>query len=126
MFIIKHLLLDIYIKNNDEEYIYKDIPCKYKENKYIFNIDEDKYEIIKKDNIVFHKKNNESVIDFEFKDNVITKGTYYIKELSFYMDAKIKTNKYLVDDNNIDIEYKLWLQDEEIGDFIFKIKERSE
>ena len=126
MFIIKHLLLDIYIKNNDEEYRYKDIPCKYKENKYVFSIEEDKYEIIKKENIVFHKENNESIIEFEFKDNEITTGTYFIKELNFYMDAKIKTNKYLVDDNKIDIEYKLWLQDEEIGDFIFKIKERSE
>ena len=126
MFIIKHLLLEIYIKNNDEEYRYKDISCKYKENKYVFSIEEDKYEIVKKENIVFHKENNESIIEFEFKDNEITTGTYFIKELNFYMDAKIKTNKYLVDDNKIDIEYKLWLQDEEIGDFIFKIKERSE
>ena len=121
MFLIKHILIDLYIKNNDEKLNYTNIPCKYKENKYIFSIDNGKYEITKKDSIVFHKENNESIIDFEFKNNTITKGTYFIKDLNFYMDAKIKTTKYVVD-KNIDIEYKLWLQDEEIGEFIFKLK----
>ena len=37
------------------------------------------------------------------------------------MDANIKTTKYVVNDKSIDIEYKLWLQDEEIGKFIFKL-----
>ena len=122
MFLIKHLLIDLYIKNNEEEYNYKDIPCKYKNNKYNFSINKDNYDITKKDDIIFHKENNESVLDFEFKNNVITKGTYFIKELNFYMDANIKTTKYEVDDNNINIKYKLWLQDEEIGEFIFKLK----
>ena len=121
MFIIKHLLVDLYIKNNEEEFSFNDIECKYKDNKYIFSINKDNYDITKKENIIFHKENNESIIDFEFKDNLITKGTYFIKDLKFYMDANIKTTKYKVEDNNIDIEYKLWLQDEEIGDFIFKL-----
>lgn len=122
MFLIKHILIDLYIKNNDEEFNYKDITCKYKNNSYIFSINDDNYDITKKDNIVFHKENPESVIDFEFKDNVITKGTYYIKEMNFYMDANIKTIKYEVKENCIDINYKLWLQDEEIGEFIFNLK----
>lgn len=120
MFIIKNIKLDIYIKNNEEEYNFKDITSKYKDNKYIFEIDKDKYEITIKDDIVFHKENDESIIDFNFKDNIVTTGTYYIKDLNFYMDAKVKTIK--LDLNNILVEYKLWLQDEEIGNFIFKIK----
>ena len=120
MFFIKNIKLDIHIKNNDEEYNYKDINAKYKDNKYIFDIDNDKYEILINDDIVFHKENDESIIDFIFKDNTITTGTYYIKDLKFYMDAKVKTTK--LDFNKILVEYKLWLQDEEIGNFIFKIK----
>ena len=122
MFLIKHLLIDLYIKNNEEEYNYKDTPCKYKNNKYSFSINKENYDITKKDDIIFHKENKESILDFEFKNNVITKGTYFIKELNFYMDANIKTIKYEVDDKNINIKYKLWLQDEEIGEFIFKLK----
>lgn len=121
MFLIKHILVDLYIKNNDEEYNYKDIPCKYKDNNYIFSIDDDNYEIAKNNDILFHKENNESIIDFKFKDNDNTIGSYFIKELNFYMDAKIKTTKYKINDNSINIEYKLWLQDEEIGEFIFNL-----
>ena len=120
MFFIKNYKLDIYIKNNEEEYNFKNINSKYKDDKYIFDIDNDKYEITIKDDIIFHKENDESVLDFNFKDNVITTGTYYIKELNFYMDAKVKTTK--LDLDKILVEYKLWLQDEEIGNFIFKMK----
>lgn len=122
MFFIKHILVDLYIKNNDEELSFTNIDCIYKNNKLIFSINEDNYDITKKENIIFHKENKESIIDFEFKDNTLTKGTYFIKDLNFYMDANIKTIKYIVENNNVDIEYKLWLQDEEIGEFILKIK----
>jgi len=122
VFLIKHINIDIYIKNNNEEFSYNNITSIYKENKYIFSVEKDNYEITKNNDIIFHKENDESVIDFIFKDNVITKGTYFIKELSFYMDANVKTTKYVVNDKIIDIEYKLWLQEEEIGNFIFKIK----
>ncbi len=122
MFLIRHLIINLYIKNNDENFNYKSIPCVYKDNHYIFSIENDEYEIIIKDEIVFHKKNSESEIDFIFKNNSITKGTYYIRELDFYMDANIKTTKYIVNDKSMDIEYKLWLQDEEIGYFIFKLE----
>lgn len=122
MFPIKHFLLDLYIKNNDEEIDYKDIKCEYKNDKYIFNINEDEYEIEKTTKIVFHKKNKESVINFIFENNKQTTGTYYIKELDFYMDAKVKTVRYNINENSIEVEYKLWLQDEEIGNFIFKLR----
>ena len=117
MFLIK---LDLYIKNNEEELNYKDIDFKTKNNKYLFNINDDEYEI-DLDNLVFHKKNNESEIDFIFDINKKTTGTYLIKELDFYIDAKIETIKIDKLDKKLDIEYKLWLQDEFVGEFIFRI-----
>ena len=69
--------------------------------------------------------NTNDIIDkcnFEFKDNAITNGTYFIKEMNFYMDAKIKTTKCIVNEENINIEYTLWLHDEEIGNFEFKLE----
>lgn len=122
MFFIKNIKLDIFIKNNNEKFIYKDISCIYKDNHYIFSIDNDEYDINIKDDIVFHKKNIESEIDFVFKKNSITNGSYFIKDLDFYMDAKVKTIKYTKEDNKIEVDYKLWLQDEEIGKFEFKLE----
>ena len=118
MFLIK---LDLYIKNNDEELIYKDIPFKHKNNKYCFSIDNDEYEI-DIDKLVFHKKNSESELDFIFDLKNKTTGTYLIKELELYMDAKVETTKVNKTDKDLDIDYKLWLQDEFVGEFIFRIK----
>lgn len=115
-------VIDIYIKNNEEEYNVKNIDSKYKDNSFIFKVNNDEYNINLIDKIVFHKKSDESKIDFVFDINKETKGTYYINELEFYMDAKVKTVKLIREDNYIEVEYKLWLQDEEIGNFIFILK----
>ena len=118
MFLIK---LDLYIKNNDEEFNYKDINFKTKNNKYLFSINNNEYEI-DLDKLVFHKKNNESELDFIFDINNKTDGTYLIRELGLYIDAKVETTMIDKKDKDLDIEYKLWLQDEYVGEFIFRIK----
>ena len=38
------------------------------------------------------------------------------------MDAKVETTKVDKNEKDLDIEYKLWLQDEYVGEFIFRIK----
>ena len=122
MWLIKNFSIDLYIKNNEEEFKYENVTCKYKNNKYIFKIDEDEYEIEKTNKVVFRKENSESLMDFVFENNKETIGTYYIKDIDFYIDAFIKTLEYDVSDKKIEIEYNLCLQDEEIGNFIFKLK----
>lgn len=115
------IILDFYIKNNDEETSKNNIKYKLINNKLIFNIDDDNYSVERKNNVQIRKENTESILDFNYINNKETIGTYYIKELNFYMDARIKTNKLISDDNNIEIDYELYLQDEYIGNFKIKI-----
>lgn len=119
------VIINFYLRNNEEEITRNDISYKIKNNTYIFNIDNDNYTVEKSDNIHLRKENSESIIDFIYINNKETKGTYYIKELNFYMDAKIKTNKLVNLNNLIEINYDLYLQDEYIGNFEikFEIKE---
>ena len=120
--VIINKIIDLYIKNNEEELNYLNIESKFDNDIYKFDIENDSYIIELKDNLVFHKKSIESDIHFIFDIQKETTGTYYIKELDFYMDAKVKTIRLEKNNNNIEIEYKLWLQDEEIGNFIFKLR----
>lgn len=114
-------IISFYLKNNDEV-IKKDISTyKIEKNKLKFNIDNDKYKI-DLDKFIIEKDNNESRLCFMFDDKKETKGTYYIKDMDFYMDAKIKTNKLIYKDNKLDIKYELYLQDEYIGKFELKIE----
>lgn len=114
-------IINFYLKNNDE-IIKKNIPIYNKErNKLKFTVDNDKYKI-DLDKFLLEKDNSESRLCFMFDETKETNGTYYIKNLDFYMEARIKTNKLIYKDNKLDIKYELYLQDEYIGKFELKIE----
>lgn len=114
-------IISFYLKNNDEVIKRDNIDSKIKKNELLFNIDNDKYKI-DLDKHTLYKDNSESSLNFIFNDKKETNGTYYIKEMKFYMDAKIKTNKLIYKDNKLEIDYELYLQEEYIGNFKIKIE----
>ena len=114
-------IISFYLKNNDEVIKRDNIDSKIKKNELLFNIDNDKYKI-DLDKYTLYKDNSESSLNFIFNDKKETNGTYYIKEMKFYMDAKIKTNKLIYKDSKLEIDYELYLQDEYIGNFKIKIE----
>ena len=113
-------IISFYLKNNDEVIKRDNIDYKIKNNELIFTIDKDKYKI-NLDKYILNKDNSESTLNFIFDDKKEKKGTYYIKDMDFYMDARIKTNKLIYKDNKLEIDYELYLQDEYIGKFVLKI-----
>ena len=114
-------IISFYLKNNDEIIKKDNIESKIKKDELLFEIDKDKYKI-NLSKFILNKDNKESTLKFIFDDKKETKGTYYIKDMNFYMDARIKTNKLIYKDNKLDIDYELYLQDEYIGKFRLKIK----
>ena len=115
-------IIDIKLNNNDEIFIKQNIESKYKNNELLFNYDNESIKIsINKNNIIMQKENNESLLTFNFIESKKTDCKYFIKELNFYIDTKVLTNKLLIEENKIYIEYELWLQDEYSGKFIYEI-----
>lgn len=114
-------IISFYLKNNDEVIKRDNIDSKIKKNELLFYIDNDKYKI-DLDKYTLYKDNSESSLNFIFNDKKETNGTYYIKDMKFYMDAKIKTNKLIYKDSKLEIDYELYLQDEYIGNFKIKIE----
>ena len=125
VFFINNLLIDFYLKNNDENITKENINAKSKNNQLTFEIENDKYVIERGKNVSLKKENSESLLEFIFINNKCVEGKYYIKELDFYMDAKVKTNELVNAKNIINIKYELQLQDEFIGNFelLIKVKE---
>ena len=114
-------IISFYLKNNDEVIKRDNIDSKIKKNELLFYIDNDKYKI-DLDKYTLYKDNSESSLNFIFNDKKETNGTYYIKDMKFYMDARVKTNKLIYKDNKLEIDYELYLQDEYIGNFKIKIE----
>ena len=118
---IKTVFLDILIKNNDEEINYKKITALINKEIISFKIGDDSYNLIINDIIKFNKENNESILDLKFSMNMVTDGIYYIKELNYNMDVRIKTKEVIIEDNRIYIEYNMILQEEDLGNYLFRI-----
>lgn len=122
MIILKNYFVDFSLQNNEEKIEKKDIKLKKENNIMTFLSDNEKFKMTLNDNIILEKDNDESLIVFDFKLNEETSSKYYIKDLDFYIDTKIKTKQLELKDNYIFIEYDLWLSDEYTGNFKYELK----
>ena len=120
---MKKVYIDYKIKNNDEILKKENLEAVYKVNEYlkIKDIDENINISFNNGNIIMERDNNESNLLFNFVLNKETESKYFIKNLNFYIDTKVKTNHLQIDDDRIIIEYDLWLSDEYSGNFKYEI-----
>jgi len=122
-FFLKKVYIDYKIKNNDEILKRENLEAVYKVNEYlkIKDIDENINISFDNGNIIMERDNNESNLLFNFVLDKETESKYFIKNLNFYIDTKVKTNHLQIDDDRIIIEYDLWLSDEYSGNFKYEI-----
>lgn len=120
---MKKIYIDYKIKNNDEILKKENLEAVYKVNEYlkIKDIDENINISFDNGNIIMERDNNESNLLFNFVLDKETESKYFIKNLNFYIDTKVKTNHLQIDDDRIIIEYDLWLSDEYSGNFKYEI-----
>lgn len=120
---MKKVYIDYKIKNNNEIVKKENLEAVYKVNEYlkIKDIDENINIFFNNGNIIMERDNNESNLLFNFVLDKETESKYFIKNLNFYIDTKVKTNHLQIDDDRIIIEYDLWLSDEYSGNFKYEI-----
>ena len=120
---MKKVYIDYKIKNNDEILKKENLEAVYKVTEYlkIKDIDENINISFDNGNIIMERDNNESNLLFNFVLDKETESKYFIKNLNFYIDTKVKTNHLQIDDDRIIIEYDLWLSDEYSGNFKYEI-----
>lgn len=120
---MKKVYIDYKIKNNDEILKKENLEAVYKVDEYlkIKDIDENINISFDNGNIIMERDNNESNLLFNFVLDKETESKYFIKNLNFYIDTKVKTNHLQIDDDRIIIEYDLWLSDEYSGNFKYEI-----
>lgn len=112
------------LHNKKENKFYSDEVIGIKDNKIKFITDKVMNILdINNDVINLKRKSDEYEIDMIFDKNTKTKGTYYIKTLG-YLNLEIVTNKIIIKDNYIEIDYTMYLENEKIN-FIYKLDWRS-
>ena len=118
---LSNILVDILLKNNDEIFEEKNINAKRKNNLLFYELDDDKYELNINKNIILKKENQESILKFNFDENEKNIAEYYLKEFDSYINIKIKTNYIRNIDNEITINYDLYIEDDLVGNNTYKI-----
>jgi len=93
------------IKNNNK--------IQYKDNNIIVTLD-------LKDEIILKRKSKEYEIIMKFKENT-SKGIYNIFEFNSNIPLEIVTKKIIKEENKISIEYKLYIDKQLIGDYIYEL-----
>ena len=118
---LSNILVDILLKNNDEIFEEKNINAERKNNLLFYELDDDKYELNINKNIILKKENQESILKFNFDENEKNIAEYYLKEFDSYINIKIKTNYIRNIDNEITINYDLYIEDDLVGNNTYKI-----
>lgn len=110
------------LKNKTKNEIYENVfpalkiknKITYKENDILVTV------LISKSDIIIKRKSKDYLIELSFELNKETSGTYNISNLGI-IPLKIKTNKLIIKDNKIEIEYTLELEEE--NEFYIEIEE---
>ena len=119
--------VDLKVENNEEKILKKDIEATYQKNNLKFSYDEEVIKMTINDNdIIMEKENKDSSIIFDFKLGTKTSSKYYLKDLNFYIDTEVLTNKLEISNERIYVEYELWLSGENAGLFKYEIDIKEE
>lgn len=122
---MSNVKIDFKIKNNDDEFVYRNIKGFKDKNSLNFEHEGNKFNF-DLDNSILKKENNESILILNFKKDKKTDSNYYIKEIDLYIDTKVLTKSLIIDNNSVKIEYELWLNDEYTGKYLYEMKIKEE
>ena len=94
-----------------------------KSNTISYIIDNTKYTLmIDNHNITLVRENNEFSHAMIFKNHTTTKSEYYLKESSYSLEFNIETINLIINDNKIDITYKI-LETENIYNYVLEMSD---
>ncbi|MFK5884058.1 MAG: DUF1934 family protein [Candidatus Izemoplasma sp.] len=117
---MKNILINFNIESLDSNKSF--VTKGYIDNNQITFIDDESIEniIILKENGLTYLKRGESIMDFPYIENVVTKGIYEYMNMSF--EFEIFTNVLNVSDGMIHIESMLYQDGEKVNESILDIK----
>ena len=92
-------------------------------NKISYIIDNTKHKIIIDNNkITLLRENNEFSHGMIFEENNTHPSEYYLKESNYSLEFNIETTKLILDNNKIDITYKI-LESENIYNYVLEVSD---
>ena len=114
------------IKSSDGTHIIKDKHAILKDGSIYYKYDNVNNVITIKDNKVSIKRENDEYnMILIFDNNKSIASEYAFKDINISMQVKTKTHKLKINDNNLLIEYTVYINDVKSDDFIYELEWRE-
>ncbi len=107
---------------NDEELI-DNVKAVYKDNVIAYNLNGITIKITTfPDKLLITRENDDMKLNLEFEENKRLVSKYLIKDLGLNVKVETKTKKLIMNDNNLKVEYDLFMNEEFSDSFTFNLE----
>lgn len=107
---------------NDEELI-DGVKAVYKDNVITYNLNGITVKITTfPDKLLITRENDDMKLNLEFEENKRLVSKYLIKDLGLNVKVETKTKKLIMNDNNLKVEYDLFMNEEFSDSFTFNLE----
>lgn len=107
---------------NDEELI-DGVKAVYKDNVIAYNLNGITVKITTfPDKLLITRENDDMKLNLEFEENKRLVSKYLIKNLGLNVKVETKTKKLIMNDNNLKVEYDLFMNEEFSDSFTFNLE----
>lgn len=107
---------------NDEELI-DNVKAVYKDNLIAYNLNGITIKITTfPDKLLITRENDDMKLNLEFEENKRLVSKYLIKDLGLNVKVETKTKKLIMNDNNLKVEYDLFMNEEFSDSFTFNLE----
>lgn len=107
---------------NDEELI-DNVKAVYKDNVITYNLNGITIKITTfPDKLLITRENDDMKLNLEFEENKRLVSKYLIKDLGLNVKVETKTKKLIMNDNNLKVEYDLFMNEEFSDSFTFNLE----
>lgn len=107
---------------NDEELI-DGVKAVYKDNVIAYNLNGITIKITTfPDKLLITRENDDMKLNLEFEENKRLVSKYLIKDLGLNVKVETKTKKLIMNDNNLKVEYDLFMNEEFSDSFTFNLE----
>ena len=107
---------------NDEELI-DNVKAVYKDNVITYNLNGITVKITTfPDKLLITRENDDMKLNLEFEENKRLVSKYLIKNLGLNVKVETKTKKLIMNDNNLKVEYDLFMNEEFSDSFTFNLE----
>lgn len=107
---------------SEDEKINKKLCGIINDNRIVYIDGDIKTTIILDDKLSLVRENKDYKFSFVYNNKKMSKGSYILNTYNYSIPLDIYTNELIIENNYVKIDYHLWIDQVDCGNFLFELK----